>query len=93
MPTVFDKKAEGLARKGLFVEAGFVVSVLAKAPAGADRSVISMVRSAYFFGAKHMLDTMLAAQQRPDDEMARIADNVRAEFEKFFEMYERSKEH
>lgn len=87
MPTRIDKQADELAKSGKLIEAGFIMQVMKNAPDDVPPAVTRMIRSAFFFGARHMLEVMLAAQTLGEDDMAEIAANVREEFDKFAAAY------
>ncbi len=88
MQSQIGKRADEMARKGRLIEAGFLIQVLASAPADLPPWELHMVRAAFFFGAKHMLETMLAAQEMSDEQMLSISENMRKEFDIFAVQYE-----
>jgi len=74
---------EALTGPADLVEAGFFSLVLKNAPPDPPERVVNMLRIAFFYGARHMMDVMLMAQELDDDNVEKVAEKVRAEFHKF----------
>ena len=77
------KQAELLLGRLDLVEAGFLTLIMKGAPPDTPQPLVSMLRSSFFYGAKHMLETMLLAQELDDDDLLAIADKVQTEFGSF----------
>ena len=79
------KEAQHQLEKGNLIEAGWISNVLAAAPPEATPDELFVSHSSFFFGARYMLDTMVAMQSEsvPQHVLEKVVDNLRKELDNF----------
>jgi len=76
-------QAQAHATAGNLVEAGWIMALLRSAPDDIPPAELSVIRGAFFAGARHMLALMAGAYQRSNLDMQKLVDDLRAELERF----------
>jgi hypothetical protein len=77
-------RAQQLIREGRIIEAGFVSTMLPNAPDDAGEHALRMVRLAYFYGAKNMMQVLSAVSQEREATIETLMDQVQRELTTFF---------
>jgi hypothetical protein len=77
-------RAQQLIREGRIVEAGFVSTMLPNAPDDTSEYALRMVRLAYFYGAKNMMQVLAAVSQERENTIEALMDQVQRELTTFF---------
>jgi hypothetical protein len=77
------REAMEMLKSGKVLEAGWIVNLLMRAPPETSANELFVARSAWFFGARYMLDTMLQAQELPNEAMELVIANLRTELGNF----------
>jgi hypothetical protein len=83
------KEAKALAKELIgqkkFIEAGFVLTMLHKAPADTPKWAVDDIRHVFFIGARYMFDLLHMPLTGGDRAVGDLLDNLLAEFKKFRE--------